>query len=89
MSVFVTVTDGRGKTPIKLRLVDADEDNDPLFEGEMELEWDDPRMMAEMIFVIQGVAFPSPGEYRFQLSSGGEPLMERRIVVLSSKPVEE
>jgi hypothetical protein len=89
MAVFVTVTDGRGKTPVKLRLIDADEENEPLFEGEVEVEWTDPRMIVEMIFVVQGIAFPAPGEYRFQLFSNSVPLMERRIVVLESKPKQE
>lgn len=89
MSVFVAITDGRGKTPVKLRLVDADESVPPLFEGMFEVEWSDPRMIMEIAFGVQGVAFPSAGEYRFQLFSGSEPLMERRIVVLESQPSEE
>jgi len=88
MAVFVAVTDGRGKTPIKLRLIDVDEENDPLFEGEMDVEWPDPRMIAEMAFVVQGVAFPAPGEYRFQLFAASDLLMERRILVLEVKTQE-
>jgi ribonuclease PH len=82
MAVFVALTDGRGKTPIKLRLIDVDEENDPLFEGDMDVEWTDPRMIAEIAFVVQGAAFPAPGEYRFQLFAGSESLMERRILIL-------
>jgi hypothetical protein len=89
MAVFVAVTDGRGKTPIKLRLVDVDEENDPLFEGEIEVEWVDPRMIVETAYVIQGVAFPAPGEYRFQLSSNDSVLMERRIVLIDTKQHKE
>jgi hypothetical protein len=44
MAVFVAVTDGRRKTPIRLRLVDADDDKEPLLEGEVDVEWSDPRM---------------------------------------------
>ena len=61
-AVYISLTDGRGTIPIKLCLVSAEEEDvDPLFEAEMEMEFRDPRMIAELVFGIQGVAFLSAG----------------------------
>jgi len=81
ISVYVALTDGRGKTPIKLQLFGADEEDEVLFEGELEIEWQDPRMVAELTFAMAGITFPQPGEYRFSLFAGNEPILERRILV--------
>jgi hypothetical protein len=85
MAVFISLTDGRGPTPIRLRLVDADEEEEPLIEVETQVEFSDPRMVADMQLHFQGVSFPRAGEYRFQLSSGTTPLLERRIMVLDAR----
>lgn len=68
--------------PIVIQLVDADEEGEPLFRGEAEVEFPDPRAIVSMSFHMSGVTFPGPGEYRFQLYAGGEFLMERRLVVI-------
>ena len=89
LAVFVSLTDGRGMTPVKLRLVDAEEEEEPILEAEMQVEFSDPRMVADMQMHFQGVSFPRAGEYRFQLSSGGTPLLERRIMVLDGRKKEQ
>ena len=81
IAVYVALTDGRGSTPIKLRLVDVEAEEEPLVEMELDVEFQDPRMVAELTLHMKDVAFPKPGEYRFQLSSGTAPLLERRIIV--------
>ena len=67
--------------PVRLRLIDAEEDREPIFDTEQEFEFSDPRMIAEITFTLGGLTFPAPGEYRFQLWAGGEFLMERRLIV--------
>jgi hypothetical protein len=84
MAVFISLTDGRGPTPIKLRLIDADEEEEPLIEVEAQVEFSDPRMVADVQMHFQGVSFPKAGEYRFQLSSGSTPLLERRIIIVDA-----
>jgi hypothetical protein len=81
LSVYVALTDGNGKIPIKLRLIDADEERQPLFETELEVEFASPLVIAELDYVMQGVTFPVPGEYRVQLSARAEPLVERRLIM--------
>jgi hypothetical protein len=82
MAVYTAVTDGRGKVPLVLQLVDADEEGEPLFRGEAGIEFHDPRAIAGLSFHIAGVVFPKPGEYRFQLFAGNQFLMERRLLVV-------
>lgn len=84
MAVFISLTDGRGKTPLSLKLVSADEDV-KIFEAGLEVEFKDPRTVVELSTAIGNITFPRPGEYRLQLLSGNEPLMERRLVVVKAK----
>jgi hypothetical protein len=81
ISVYVALTDGRGKTPVKLQLLGADEEDGVLFEGEMEIEWQDPRMVVELTFAMANITFPRPGEYRFCLFGANEFILERRILI--------
>lgn len=81
LAVHICMTDAHGKVPIKLRLVDADEETDPLFQVENEVDFPDRRAIISMNAIMQGIAFPSPGEYRLQLFGFGEFIMERRLVV--------
>jgi hypothetical protein len=40
--VFLCITNGRGRTPIRIRLIDVDETTDPIFEADATLEFEDP-----------------------------------------------
>jgi hypothetical protein len=71
-------------TPIKIRLVDADHERDAIIELRGEIQWNDPRMVAELEFTLTGLVFPVPGEYRFEVTSDGSPIMEGRILMLES-----
>jgi hypothetical protein len=81
MVVFVSVTDGRDNPQLRLVLVDAEEEREPIVTAEMPVAFEDPRMVADVVFGFQNVSFPEPGEYRFRLFAGNEILMERRIIV--------
>jgi hypothetical protein len=82
MCVFAAMTDGHGKVPIALRLTDVDEERLPIFELEGEAVFTDPRMVVEIDFAAANLVFPTPGEYRLQLRSGSNLIVERRILVL-------
>src|SRR5438876_6706405 len=45
MAVYVALTDGRGKVQIRLQIVDVNEERDPIFKGEAEAEFQDPRVI--------------------------------------------
>ncbi|HEV3255726.1 MAG TPA: hypothetical protein VG013_02480 [Gemmataceae bacterium] len=81
LGVYIALTDGNGKIPIKLRLIDADEELDSLFESEVEVEFTTPLAVHELKFMAQGITFPAAGEYRVQVTARGEHLVERRILI--------
>jgi len=84
MAVYVVLTGGHGTTALTVRLVDTDEERAPVFELKADVAWPDPRVVMELDFAAGNVTFPAPGEYRLQVWSGADFLIERRIVVMSS-----
>jgi len=81
MGVYMAITNGRGTVPFRLQLTDVDEEREALWFAEGEVEFSDPRAVVELDFMMTGVTFPTPGEYRFQFFACGERIMERRILV--------
>lgn len=86
LSVHIALTDGHGRTRIRLSLVSAEESQTQLFNGEGAIDFTDPRTVAELNFTIGNLNFPSPGEYRLQVYGNDELLMERRLDVLEIGP---
>jgi len=82
MGVYLALTDGRGKAPIVLRLVDAEEERPPVFNIAAVLDSRDPTQVMELGYSFQRLEFPKPGEYLLQFLAAGEPLMERRLFVV-------
>jgi hypothetical protein len=82
LSVHVAMTDGHGKTAIRLMLVGPDESAPPLFSRDGVIEFGDPRMVAELNFIVTNISFATPGEYRLQILGNDELLMERRLYVV-------
>ena len=90
LALHAALTNGHGQTKIKLVMVGPDETKPPLFSREGMIEFNDPRMVAELNFVLANLSFSTPGEYRLQLFGNEELLMERRLYVVkvgsSAKP---
>jgi hypothetical protein len=82
LGLYIALTDGRGKIPIRIRIVDVDESREPIFESEVEFDFADPRVIAEICLNMPGLTFPEPGEYRCQAFAGSDFLIERRIVAV-------
>jgi hypothetical protein len=82
IGLYVAMTNGHGKVPFRAQLVDADEEREPLWFAEGEIELDDPRAVAELDFMMVGTSFPAPGEYRMQFFACGEFLIERRLMLV-------
>lgn len=89
LAVHVALTNGHGKTRIRLTLIGLDENQTPLFSREGLISFADPRMVAELNFSLSNLSFPQPGEYRLQLHANEELLMERRLylVLLPAAPL--
>jgi len=76
---FCELTNGHGTTAAKMRLVCNQEEEKVIFEREGTVEFGDVRQIVTLAMDLHGIIFPCPGEYRFQLFTGGVLLGERRI----------
>ncbi|HSW46594.1 MAG TPA: hypothetical protein VLM89_13600 [Phycisphaerae bacterium] len=88
LAIHAVMTNGHGKTEIRLAMVGPDEAAPPVFSRDGIIEFADPRMVAELNFVIGNISFPQPGEYRLQILGNDELLMERRLYVVGMNPPE-
>ncbi len=76
------LTDGYGETPVRVRLVDAEEARPPIFEAETVVNFPDPLTVMEVVFPQFNVVFPEEGEYRVLPFGAGGFLREHRLDVL-------
>jgi len=87
---FCELTNGHGTTEVKIRLLDSQEEEKIIFEREGKVRFGNVKQIVTLAMNLQGIVFPRPGEYRFQLFAGGYLLGERRIacrqVKLPPKP---
>ena len=81
LCVFASLTDGRGKTPLEIAIVDSEDARPPIVSGTGTLEFKDPRAVASLNLHFNGLVFPEPGEYRVQLKCYGELLREARLML--------
>lgn len=82
MCLYLALTNGRGQIPVRVVLVDVNEERPPLVDTTVELPFDDPRVVIEAVIPIVRLRIPEAGEYRFQLFAGSDFLMERRILAI-------
>lgn len=77
---YCELTNGHGTTKVKIRLVDAQEEEKTIFEKEGMVEFKDVKQIVTLAMDLHGIILPGPGEYRFQIFAGGFLLGERRIM---------
>ena len=77
---FCELTNGHGTTKVKIRLIDAQEEDKNIFEKEGAVQFKDVKQIVTLAMDLHGVVFPQPGEYRFQLFANQYLLGERRII---------
>jgi hypothetical protein len=70
-----------GQTAITVRVIDSEEDREPVFESVNLVEVQDSRTVVELIVPVE-VEFLVAGEYRIQALAGANYLLERRIEIL-------
>lgn len=85
MAVMATLTEVNGKAPLELRMV-RDSDNQVILQTQGHVESPNPLAMIDLVFNMQGVAIQNPGQYAFEILSGGELLGRRRFSVLLNPP---
>ena len=76
---FCEMTDGHGKTKTKIRLIDSKEDK-VIFEQGGIVEFVDVKQVISLAVNLQGIVFPQPGEYRFQILAQ-EHLVGERVIM--------
>ncbi len=81
MGVYIEVTGLRGKLPITVLGIDAEEARGEVFRLDGEVEVSDPIEVLQLAFNLPSVRFDEPGEYRIQFYANHEFLLERRILV--------
>lgn len=85
MAVMASLTEITHRTPIELRLV-RDADNEGMLRTQGVVEAPNPLAVVDLVFAMQGVRLPSPGQYGFELLANGEVLGRRRFQVIVGKP---
>jgi hypothetical protein len=87
---FCELTNGHGQSRAAIRLVDTQEDDRIIFEQKGVVGFKDVQQIVTLAMNLQGVVFPRPGEYRFQLFTNDVLLGERRILCREIKlPAQE
>lgn len=77
---FCELTNGHGPAEAEVRIVDTQEDEKVVFEHKGMVEFKDVKQIVTLAVSLQGIVFPHPGEYCFQLHCNEEFLGERRIL---------
>jgi hypothetical protein len=81
MTVFVSLTDGRGESPIQVRFMqDAASDQRILFELGGAIRFPSPLDVVDVTFDLRNVPVPEAGNYAIQILVGGTLVGERRLV---------
>jgi len=86
LCVHVALTEGRGKTPLTIRIVDVDDARPPVVEGKGIVEFKDPRAVATLALQFHGLTFPVPGQYRVQILCNEAMLREARLHLVQAQP---
>lgn len=77
---FCELTNGHGITDLEIRLLNVEDEDEILFKQVKQVDFRDVRHVLTLALNMQGIIFPEPGEYRFQLFANGQLLGERRVV---------
>ncbi|MFN0133433.1 MAG: DUF6941 family protein [Phycisphaerales bacterium] len=81
-AAFLEFTDGRGKSEIVFRLVDANEDLDPVTTFTLKMDFLDPTGRAIGAFTFRDIRFERAGPYRLQAWCGSELVLNKRLEVV-------
>ena len=85
LCVHVALTDGHGKTPLMIRIVDSEDARPPVVQGEGVVDFKNPRAIANLALQFYGLSFPQPGEYRIQLLCNGTLMREARLELVPAR----
>lgn len=89
LCIYTEVTGGHGVTPLTVRIVDVDEEREPVVKLDMEVNLEDPLAVTQVVFGMPRLIFPEAGDYRLQALSAGVRLLEKRLILREAPAVEE
>jgi hypothetical protein len=78
LSVYIAITEGRGRVPCILRMTSLDA-NTVVFELPGQIEFGGPTSVGELVFQLQQIKFEHPGVYAIEFWADGELLGSRKV----------
>lgn len=84
LSVFVSLTEGRGTYTARLRITN-DETGDVVVDVNGQIQFPDIHAVAELAFNFVGIAFPKPGLHSIEFYCDDTLVLERRFHVTQIK----
>lgn len=84
LSVFVSLTGGRGRHQAELLCVKSAQDK-PILQLKGPIEFESPNAVVELGFNIRGLTFAEPGLYEFQVLCDDELISQRPFEVLQPR----
>jgi len=78
LSIYIAITEGRGKVPCKLRMLSLEENN-VVFDLPGQIDFGGPTSVGEMVFQLQQIRFEKPGTYAIEFWAGDDLLASRRL----------
>ena len=88
LCIFTEVTGGHGVTALTVRIVDVDEEREPVVKLDLKLNLENPLAVTQFVFGMPPLVFPEPGDYRLQALSGGSRLLEKRLILRDAEGAE-
>jgi hypothetical protein len=85
LCIFAEVTGGHGLTALTVRIVDVDEQRDPVVKLDLDVSLEDPLAVTQFVFGMPRLVFPEPGDYRLQALCAGSRLLEKRIILREAR----
>jgi hypothetical protein len=64
---YVALVNGRREMLVRVRVIDGDEEREPVATDETVMVFPDPLTEVELVFEFTDLIFPEPGDYRLQL----------------------
>jgi hypothetical protein len=79
--VYAVLSNGRKTSQIRIVVVDIDEDDEPIWNRVLTVQFPDPFGAYEFVFPIANLRFPMAGEYLVRLFAGDEFVIERKMTI--------
>ena len=87
--LYSEFTGCHGPVSISFRIVDVDEELDPVCQLDFQAHQDNPLLVAHTCFQLPNMVFPKEGEYRVQAVAGTAAPLEKRLTARKLTPPQQ